>query len=190
QRVEVPRDPGVDLERLVVDEAHLDVPLRRHGRHEELERLLAVLLREAGLVPLIALLLVHRAGAFARDDLALEERLAGDDRHLGERGALRQRERVPALHRRGGRVVEGLVHLRSGEAVAQEDVDVVGADPERLLRTPDRRERPRRARGRTRREGQRREREDREEEGGTAWTHWMDSGFGRAGWRTEAPRRK
>src|SRR6185436_14011045 len=108
-RVDVAADAGVDLQRLVVDEADLRLAVRAHPRDREFVRdVLDVVLRlraralaQARVVAGVALLGVDALRFLRLDDLALDRGLAAPDRDLGE-----------ARARRDGEAVDGLEILR------------------------------------------------------------------------------
>jgi len=144
--IEIPPDTGVDLQRLVVDEAQARLVLGANWRDPELVGLVAVLGGEAGVVAPVALLPVDPLRLFLRGDLAVDLRLADEEGHLGEARASRYRKCVDALEVDRVRIEEGLGHFGLREAVVDHDLGVVLADLDGRVGRAHRCERSRRSR--------------------------------------------
>ncbi len=149
QRIDVAPDAGVDLERLVVDEADLHFALRLHVRDGELVRVVLDLvlrlraraLAEARVVAGIALLLIDALCFLRLDHLAVQFAVAVPDRDLGETRARRNGEAVDRLEVFVVRIEEDLRDFGAREAVVDDDVDDVLLDLHRRVGLIERRQR-------------------------------------------------
>ena len=154
QGIRISTHIGVDMERLVVDEAQARLIARADGRDPKLEGLVAVLGGQASVAAPVALLLVDALGLRLGDHLPMDLGLSDGDHDLRQAGASRHRKGVDPLEIHGVRVVEGLGHLGAREAVVDHDVHVVMADLDRGVGRANRGEGSRRGGGpRDRRQG-------------------------------------